>query len=292
MLRRLFIVGFICSAGVASAQTVVLTPTGSTSDTVRFNSDGCSNVLQVTWTSTLLVAPCGSLSLWSTEGECGDTPTGTDVRYTDVSQASVTTLRTGTFNINLDELPAFKYSDAGVVCGTQSIEKQHKVCGSYTSSSGVVGAACVVQRAQSLNVIYDELPPVSPTIDLVDPQDKGVKLQFTASTDTFAVHFDARAQGETDFTERSSVEISTGTGASIGNLVNGTTYDIRARAEDAAGNFSEPSEIVSTTPRHTAGFWSEYRTQGGTDQGGCSGVAGLPFVLTGGLWLIRRKRNR
>ncbi|MBS1149495.1 MAG: fibronectin type domain protein, partial [Myxococcaceae bacterium] len=71
----------------------------------------------------------------------------------------------------------------------------------------------------------------------------------------------------------------------------GTTYDVQARGEDGAGNFSEPSALVAATPRLTRGFWATYRNAGGAEQGGCSAVHGLPLLLAGGLWLLRRKRN-
>lgn len=289
MVRGFLIVGLLV-VGVAQAQTITLTATGATTDTIRFNASGCNNDLQITWTSTLLIAPSGPLQLWSTEGECGDAALASDVRYTDVPQATVYSARTGNFVIHLSELPAFKYSDAGVVCGAALVEKPQKICGSFTSSGAYVGAATTIEHATALNVIYDTLPPDVPSIDAVSEQDTALKLTFTVASDVLTIHFDAKAPTETDFTERASVDVSTGNLATIDHLVNGTTYDLRARAEDAAGNISDPSEIVSATPRHTAGFWTQYRRDGGDEQGGCTAIHGLPIALATGLWLMRRKR--
>ncbi len=295
LMVRAFLIAGLLATTAATAQTITLRATGSTTDTVRFNAKACGNDLSITWTSTVIVGLTGCtdpLTVWATEGECGDVAGAGDVRFTDVPLATVLTKRTDSFIIHLDQLPAFKYGDAGVVCGTDSVEKPHKICGAYKTSSGVVGSTCSVQHATALNVIYDTLPPVAATIDAVSPQDSALKLKFTASSDTFSVHFDARAQGDADFTERALVEVTTGSGATIKNLANGTTYDLRARSEDSAGNVSEPSEIVSATPRRTAGFWTQFRNDGGTEQGGCSAIHGFPVALAGGLWLLRRKRNR
>ena len=289
MVRAFLIVGLL-GATAAQAQTVTLRATGRTTDTVRFNAAACSNDLSITWTSTLLTALGTPLRLWSTTGECGDNPTGTDVPYTDVPALTVQSLRTGSFILHLSGLPSFVGGDAGVVCGTESVERTNRICGSYTPVASF-GTTATIQRATLLTVIYDTLPPVSPTIDAVSEQDTALKLQFTVSSDTFAVHFDARAQGQADFTERVDVQVTTGKGATIDHLINGTTYDLRARAEDSAGNISEPSEIVSATPRHTSGFWTQFRRDGGSEQGGCSAAYPVPVALAAGLWLLRRKRS-
>ena len=84
--------------------------------------------------------------------------------------------------------------------------------------------------------------------------------------------------------------ISTVSSARIVNLVNGTTYDVRARAEDGAGNISEGSEVFPGTPRKTLGFWANYRARGGTERG-CAAAGGAPMLFAA-LLALRRKRSR
>lgn len=292
MVRTFFLVAAV-AATASSAQTVTLKYAFQDATTYRFNKDSCTATVRVTWTSTLINTPCSELQFWSTELECLDKPGATDKQYPSVSPADVIrkTGTTNTFNVVLAELPGFFYSDAGVVCGSDLIDRPHKICGGFDVNGTGVAGTCTRQHASSLALIYDTRPPVAPTIDEVLEQDGALTFKFSASSDTSVVHFDLRAQGETEYAEKGQLATTSGSSIRIGALVNGTTYDVRARAEDGAKNFSAPSEVVAATPRLTKGFWARYRDAGGTQTGGCTAVHGLPLLLAGGLWLLRRKRN-
>jgi hypothetical protein len=287
-MLRLLLFALVLAASSAGAQQVILQPTGQDNvDTVRFNKEGCTQPLSLTWTSTLLTAPCSALRFWSTQAECGDAPAAGDVQYQDVPIATVFSVKTGSFTIQLNQLPAFANGDGGLVCGSEAVEKTQKVCGVYGSLATT--AVCTPQHVQFLNVIYDTKPPPAPVINSISEQDSALQVNFSV-TDTALVRFETRAAGEADFSRLAKTVEGTATSFRISDLKNGTTYEVRALAEDSAGNLSDPSEAFPATPRHTLGFWDNYRRAGGSEQG-CSGVAGLPLVLAGGLWLLRRKRN-
>jgi hypothetical protein len=293
MVRSLLLVGLLATSA-ASAQSITLKWTRQDADTIRFNASACNAQESVTWTNTattLNLCLNTPLKLWSTELECTDNPSATDVQYDSVDSLELA-MQTGTFQVPLAGLPGFKYGDAGVTCGQLDITKNHKICGSYQVNAATLGGACTIQQAKSLTLVYDTAPPGVPSIDEVSEQDGALLIKFTASTDSAVVHFDTRAQGTDLFVEKGSLATTAGSSIRISNLVNGTTYDLRARAEDAAGNFSEPSELVAATPRLTKGFWATYRDAGGSEKGGCQAVHGFPLLLAGGLWLMRRKRNR
>ncbi len=291
MTRTFLLLGLLTTSG-AWAQSVALDYTFQESDIYRFNASSCSATIQVTWTSTIVLGACGSgLTLWVTEGECQDTPGVNDPRFTTVPITELAR-KTGTFTVALADLPGFKYSDAGYTCGTPDIEKPHRICGAVGIASATIGATCVQQQAKSLSLIYDTKAPAAPTIGEVSEQDSALQIKFTAQTDTSVVHFDTRAQGEVTFAERAQIATTAGSSIRIQNLINGTTYDIQARAEDSASNFSVPSAMVAATPRLTKGFWANVREAGSAEKGGCQVVDGVPLFVVGGLWLLRRNRKR
>ncbi len=290
MVRSLLLTGLLATA--ASAQSIALKYSFQDGAEYRFNASSCNAEITVGWTSTLTalsLCPNTELKLWSTELECGDTASLTDVRYPSVPYAQLIAAG-GTYAVKLAELPSFRFGDGGLVCGTEGTEKLHKLCGSVQVSSGLPGAACTVSQAKSLSLVYDTKPPDVPTIIAVAELDSALKVEFSAPTGS-VVHLQSKAKGEVEFTNRASLAASAGAFLKIPDLRNGTTYEVRAQAEDTASNFSAWSEPVSATPRKTTGFWGAYRDDGGAQVGGCTAVHGLPLLLAGGLWLLRRKKR-
>lgn len=288
MVRSLFLFGLLATTA-ASAQAITLKYALVDTESYRFNATSCNAEVRVDWTSTITLNLCSDMRLWVTELECGEKPGATDVSFTSVSQADLAKL-TGNFNVKLSELPGFKYGDAGVICGTEGVEKSHRICGSVSVTN--LSSVCTVQSTSSLSAIYDTRPPVSPTIDEVNAQDGALALKVTASSDAIIVRVEVRPQGTADFVERASFSPTSGSSVRISGLTNGTTYDVQARSEDAASNRSAPSELVSGTPELTKGFWARYRDAGGAQQGGCQAVHGFPLLLAGGLWLLQRRKRK
>ncbi len=293
MMRSLFLLSLL-TATVSAAQGVKLSYETVDVTTKRFNANDCNLNVTVNWTNTALgLGLCANtdLKVWASELECQDSAGTTDVVFNTISSSELSA-GVGTFTVAVAELPGFKYSDAGVQCGTDGVERSHRLCGAYRiNGTGIPGSACTVSQTNSLSLIYDTKAPVAPTIT-VDVQDSALLVKFKASPDTTVIHVYTREQGTAAFIEKAQLATASGSSIKVSGLTNDTTYDVMARSEDAAGNFSENSELFSATPRLTLGFYGRYRSAGGTDTAtGCSAINGLPFLLACGLWLLRRKRN-
>lgn len=307
-MKRVFAALILVGALSAAAQNVV-TPQISlrraeepTAETFTFGAGSCNASINIAWTNTTTIPFVGGCSaspvmrVWSTTSECANAPVTADVRYADIPGVTVQTVKQGQFTVKLADLPGFNgalTTDGGVVtCGTDGISKTHRICGAieYTPQNfqGLCGTATTT-TASPLKVVYDTAPPIAPTITEYAAQDQGVKVTFTVDSDTTTVLLEVRAQGEADY--RQIQETSTASSSSIigKGLVNNTTYDVRLRARDSAGNTSEPSVAIAVTPIKTLGFYGFYRKQGGTD-GGCSSAPGLLFLL-GAALLFWRRRN-
>ena len=278
--------------GLALAQTgAMITLTVGGSDQAAASAGDCNKLFQVAWTATAVgVTPTSELSFWATTGNCDDKPAAGDKTYSSVPLATWTQQRSDSFNIVVKDLPMFGQADGGAACGSTGIEKTVKLCAAF--SYLLYTTTTWVRVSSPPTITYDTVPPSPPAIDELSPQDQALIARFTASSDSTFVHFELRAQGDVDF--QPSVDApGTSTSARIAGLANGTTYDVRATAEDAAGNFSEPSEIASGTPIFTEGFWSIYRKEGGSGTGGCAAGGGA-FGLAGAVFLarlvIRRRR--
>lgn len=306
-MKRVFAALILVGALSAEAQTVV-TPQISlrraedpNTDTFTFGAGSCNATINVAWTNTTtigFVTQCSSspvFKVWSTTSECGNAPLTGDVRYDDIPALTLQTVKQGQFTVKLADLPGFNSSvttDGGVVtCGTDGISKTHRVCGAieYTVFTGVSCGTATTTTASPLKLVYDTAPPIAPTITDYAAQDQGVKVGFTVDADTTTVLLEVRAQGEADYRQIQESSTASATAIIGKGLVNNTTYDVRLRARDSAGNTSEPSVAIAVTPIKTLGFYGFYRQQGGTD-GGCSSAPGLLFLL-GAALLFWRRRN-
>lgn len=304
-MKRLLALLFAVASLSASAQTII-TPNVAfrrvgdlTNDTFTFGAGQCNDTITVQWTNTTTIAfvsscSSNSMKVWSTAGECANTPGTGDVRYDDIPGSTLQQIKQGTFNVKLAELPGFSSTlttDGGMVtCGTQGLSKPHRLCGAieYTVFTGTLCGSATTYTASPLKLNYDTLPPGVPQITATSAEDQGVKVSYTVDSDASLVQLEVRAQGDTDFTMIKEATASNNSISGTG-LVNNTTYDVRLRAVDAAGNISDPSPAEAVTPIKTLGFYGYYRSIGGSDRG-CSAGWGIAPAL--GLWLLVRARQR
>ncbi|MBE2250378.1 MAG: hypothetical protein IAE78_12610 [Myxococcus sp.] len=265
------------------------TPT-ATSDQLVIGASSCGTSRIVYWLwNQLGTQPCNNMRIWATSGSCGNEPAAADFEYAAVNPLIITSTRAGSFTVNIDELPGFKEGTTTPCGGASTLTLEHKICAAVPASLQCFGLQTPqTVTASALRVIYDAQPPNAPIISEVLAQDKALKVAFSVSSDTAQVVPFVRPQGATDFSQRSTVSLGAGRELVIDGLLNGTTYDVKLRAIDGAGNESADSELDSGTPRRTVGFWGTYRAAGGTDTGGCSTGAGLAPLLALS-WFFRRR---
>lgn len=296
-MQRFLFSAVLVSALAAQAQgTTALAPlsinvAGSSATSVIFGADDCGSNLQLNWQSNLIFNTCSDLQLWATNGECGDDPVSGDKVYPSIPATQVFTVRSGSFTLKLSELPAFSSSDGGVVCGTQGVQKSMKICGAIdVQQAGVT--TCTVQKVTTpLPITYDVLAPAMPVIESLRALDASLQAEVSVSSDTTLVHLQVRKSGESEFVEKGVASISGSGSVKATGLSNNSTYDVRAIAEDGAGNLSAPSEVLSGTPQHTAGFFEIYRRNGGM-QGGCAAAGLAPLAIGSLLWALARRRKQ
>lgn len=283
-------------AGSAFAQTTV-TPVSfgvretpeATEDQLVIGASACGTSRLVYWVwNQIGTQPCNNMRIWATDGSCGNEPGAKDVEYPSVNPLLINTTRRGTIDVVINELPGF--ATGATPCGAaETLTKEHKICASVPTALQCGLQNNTFTTASPLRISYDAQPPNAPIIDSVSSQDKALKVAFTVSSDTAQVIPFSRAQGNTDFRRHKTLSLGGGREVVVDELLNGTTYDIRLRAIDAAGNESADSELASGTPKRTVGFWGTYRDAGGTDTGGCT-MAPVGLVpLAALLWTIRRR---
>jgi hypothetical protein len=264
----------------------------STTDQLIIGASSCGTSRLVYWVwNQLGTQPCNNMRIWATEGSCGNEPAAADKEYDSVNPLLITSTRGGTITVNINELPGFKEGSATPCGGAETLTKEHKICAAVPASLQCFGLQTPqTLTASPLRIIYDAQPPSAPIVSNVVMQDKALKLEFSVSSDTTQIVPFVRMQGEADFVRRETVSLGSGRTVVVDGLLNATTYDVKLRAVDLAGNESADSDIVSGTPRRTVGFWGAYRDAGGTEAGGCSTAPALfPLFVLG--WFFRR-RNR
>ncbi|MDP1915148.1 MAG: hypothetical protein Q8L14_02800 [Myxococcales bacterium] len=295
-MRSLVLV-LVASTAVAQTTDTTLvsfgireTPT-ATSDQLVIGSSSCGTSRVVYWVwNQLGTQACNNMRIWATENACGNEPATGDKEYASVSVLLFRTVgSSGSFTVNIDELPGFEKAGTTTPCGGAStLTKEHKICASVPTALQCGLQNNTFTAASALRVIYDAQPPNAPIISEVLAQDKALKVAFSVSSDTTEVIPFIRPQGSTEYAQRPTISLGTGREVIVDGLLNATTYDVVLRAIDGAGNQSADSEPASGTPRRTIGFWGTYREAGGTDTGGCSSGLGLAPLFALG-WFFRRR---
>jgi hypothetical protein len=308
-MKHLFVLLLVGTALAASAQplqAVSFRRVGDLNNEVfTFGAGQCNDSLTVQWTNTTAltfssICSMNAMKVWSTAGECSNTPSADAVRYDDIPGATLQlNNRQGTFTVKLAELPGFSgalTTDGGVVtCGATDILRTHRLCGAidYAQVGTGIGGTCGASTtftANSLKLVYDTLPPGAPSITEYGAQDQGVKVGFDVDSDTTVVQLEVKAMADPDFRVIKESSATSQTSIIGTGLINNTTYDVRLRAVDAAGNVSLPSDAVAITPIKTLGFYGYYRSLGGNDSGCSTGWGVIPALAA---WLlVRRARER
>jgi uncharacterized protein (TIGR03382 family) len=164
------------------------------------------------------------------------------------------------------------------------------VCVRLVDASGVeVSTATVAVKLQL------QRPP-APTGVSATPGEHGLHVAWTAGEATTG----ARASSETyrvfasEGGDTVSSDETTSTSLRLGELENGTTYDVWVVAYSEAGNPSDPSELTAGTPVPVMDFWEAYQAEGGVDAGGCAHAGGVgPLAALGVVaWAAVRRRRR
>jgi hypothetical protein len=292
MLRALpFLLLPLTALAQTSATTPLVIQINGVADT-SISTTACSTTLGGKWFSTVTQPACENLKLWATTGECGDAPGTTDTRYDDIPVTSLAA-GSGDFPVKVSTLPGFK--DAATPCGGSGFELTHKICGSLSVSTGfdcTFTTTRSIQRATYATVNYDTLAPSAPSLDGINELDKSLQVFFSSSGDVATIEVWVRAAGDTDFSKAGEGGATAGS-VKVEGLTNGTAYEVTLYAVDAAGNVSDPSNVLTGTPRLTQGFWAAYQADGGGDHGCGSSATGFAAPL---VWLAmlalssRRKR--
>ncbi len=303
-MKRFLTLCLLASSLAASAQTIVIPQIAfrrvddATLDTYTFGAGQCNDTITVSWSNTTTIAyvtQCSSnnMKVWSTQGECGTAPVTGDVNYDDIPGLTLQTLKTGSFTVKIADLPGFAgAADAGTgTCGTAGLSRTHRVCGSieYATFTGVGCGTAQHASANPLKLVYDTQPPTAPVITSYAAQDQAVKLDFTVDSDTSVVTVEAKGMDDLDYRQLAETASSNATIQGKG-LQNNSTYDVRLRAKDAAGNVSDPSASISVTPIKTLGFYGAFNQAGGSDKGCSTGLGLIPALV--GLWALRRARKQ
>ena len=85
----------------------------------------------------------------------------------------------------------------------------------------------------------------------------------------------------------------TGSSATVRGLQNDVVYALIVTGFTDAYNPGDPSNVVTASPVVVSDFWTQYKSDGGRETGGCaSGVAGplALLALAGALALVRRRK--
>jgi len=276
----------------ANAQSLAIT-LGNNADAGFANATECATVETVNYTATLTTS-CSDLNVWATAGSCGNAPDAGDLTVGTVTQANLVTPanRSGFFQFTVSDLPLI---DGG--CGG-AVEVNYTLCGAFQppSFTGCVTDTAFVKAALSPTFRYDGVPPGVPTIKGVGSLDSALTLDLGLTLDTTQVTVQYRQAGDAgDGTWLKGGTFLTGSRVEVDGLQNAVTYEVRAQAEDGAGNDSDFSDPTTGTPQALLGFWDQYRADGGQDAGGCTQVGGHPIWLFAAVpaalsWLRRRRR--
>jgi hypothetical protein len=304
MSRFLVMMLLVVSTG-AVAQGVVTQygirelPTSTTDQLVIGRAD-CGSDRVLTWIFTQrFPQPCSAMRIWATTANsCAATPATGDREFDSVPVQALSLVQqfSGSFTINIGQLPGFAAGSATPCDSAATKNVTHLICSVTQTSPNCFGAGGfpVPQQATNgspLSIVLDVEAPNAPILSEPRSIDKGLRIAVSASSDTVGLIPFVREQGTMEFSQRSRTTLGGSKELQLEGLLNDTTYDVKVQAVDAAGNVSADSGLISGTPRRVVGFWAAYRDAGGTDMGGCHSTPGLLAPLLALLALSRRRRS-
>lgn len=283
----------------------LLTINSSQAATV-FGTSGCAGTISGAWALRYTqqnICSFSRLKVWTTSGNCENEPAGTDVTVVDRTPNAVdlpATGTAGTFDIQISKLPGFvTTNDGGVACGQPKTNVNHKVCASFPTGNlqqftGIADCSSNAtnwNKATSLDLNYDSVPPDPPTLGDVIGLDQKLIVNFTRAAETETMI--AYHQGPDDANPIATESTSNVDRIEIDGLTNGVDYTVYVVGVDAAGNASDPSETKTGRPIETHGIWQAVKDDGGEPATGCSSVGlGSLAVLALGTWIVRRRAQR
>lgn len=285
-MRLVLLLASLPALALAQTNTgLTLQINGQSSQTV--SAADCGNSSLLTWTVNLAGIPCSNLELWASRNACGDAPDAGDLTIAQIAAATWSSQTAGTEKVAIADLP---FAADGGTCGA-AVEETFNLCGSLKLASVDCGfEQTTVHSSPAVTLVYDAVAPDAPTITAVDSLDSALRVGIGVPDGADIIFVQFRQQGAVDFQEAAHLS-NQQTGTTIEGLTNGVTYEVRAFAQDSAGNQSAFSGVASGTPVATEGFWSAYKKDGGADTGGCTAAGGGLFggvlLLLGLVW---RKR--
>ncbi len=306
MKRFVFLTGLLSAAAMAQPAGVISVRLlgDLTKDTYTYGAAGCSSTISLAWNNlsnvSFVQCPSNGLKIWASETSCTTTPGTNDKSYDTVAALLLATPpRSGSFTVKLSELPGHVNTvdaDGGVTVNcpfATATTKTQYICAAYDYAiiSGFGCGTATTVQANGFKFVYDTLPPAPPTIVSASAQDKAATIEFTADSDTVTVTVEVKGPSDADFRVAGTAIVVNTKQVRATGLANNTTYDLRLRGVDGAGNESNPSPITSVTPILTQGLLGYYASQNGELEGGCSSSAGLmPLLLVA--WALRSRIRR
>ncbi len=286
-------------SSAAFAQTGTLTVEFQEEAELVVGPTQCDATIPLNWTANVAgVSPCTGLSLWVTSRTaCGDEAQSGDLILDGFTAAEISS-GSGSRRFPLSNLTGISGgADAGSGCGALGFQQTFIGCGRFDVNGGFP-ATCNTKVANSSlpKLIYDAKAPATPVLDAVVPLDGALQARVTTGTDavTVLLFIKETSAPEESYAQATTFSAEAGSGR-IEGLVNGTSYSVKAFAEDLVSNRSEVSAELSGTPQASEGFFGNYRRLGGAEEGGCSAVGGgsmisaLMLVVLGASCFRRRR---
>jgi len=307
----------------AEAQTTnSLTLTFASGSGKAVNRQDCidkANKVVVTWNFPNGITTDTNLTIFlSDSGSCPDAPTTAPIllQKTTITQNNLT----NTVTFSADKLSPQPDQPSPANCPAD-VTKHWLVCAVakqlVTDSFGSTQER--VFANVSLPVDYDSQVPQAPTLNEPSAGDGTIYLSWTEPETVDAFIIRVTPIGPTPTTSTNPCEagqpsivdagpvptapdggqpsrtkdIDDGTvrNASVSGLMNEQLYELSIVAKDLAGNVSVPSNTVTATPKAVQDFYTRYRCEGGSEEGGfgCSaaGPALVPIAGLAALALLR-----
>jgi hypothetical protein len=288
MLRRIAFLLLLLSpaAGLAQAAgSLAVVPTAFGT----FDCAATPRAVTITWTSssTTAVATGDVYRLFLSTGSiaCSAATTGVTQFRQDITADTLTQTYPGAGDLALTTSNVI--AGASVACGTTATIN---ICVQH------VGTASTTPKGYAQGTVtYEAVAPPVPTSVSVEPGDSSLFVSWAdgASTGVAAVSYTVTAKAVTNAADTHTQGFTGQSNNRITGLTNGVTYGVIVAAVSASGNQSVASAPpVQGTPAPVAGFWEQYKTAGGIEEGGCGGGPAGTLALLGVALALRGLRRR
>ena len=289
MKRRLALLALVAAPVLARAQSLSFVESNDQDQVISIKECNGTVVDNITLNWTISSTSAATYDLWiSDQADCPPASTTSTAHVTELASG---VSASGSFPTS-GTLPIQTMLNDVSIANCDPAATNLYVC--------MFSAGTTTSPVATLNVPLDFATPPAPVQNPLTPGDSALNVSWqagngtvdggTGAVNSWKIYYGL--SGTSPLPSSFTVTNASATSARITGLTNGVAYDVQVSALTVSANESPLSNVETGTPEPVDDFWRLYKSDGGSEQGGCAAGAGGLMALLALLPVALRLRRR